>query len=125
HAWVNVPVEPVVTTLGSRPRIKVVENGPLSATVAIAHVMKIPAAIDLKKKERIGKPVAMTVELRATLKKGARRVDLAVAWDNPAESHRLRVMFPTGISAAHHYGEGQFDVPQRAVARPDTSDWIE
>lgn len=125
HAWVHTPVEPVITTLGGRAKIKIVENGPLTATVAIQHAMKIPAAINLAKKERTGKPVTMPITLHVTLKKGARRVDLGVAWDNPAESHRLRVMVPTGLAAEHHYGEGQFDVPRRAIARPDTSDWVE
>jgi mannosylglycerate hydrolase len=34
-------------------------------------------------------------------------------------------MFPTGIDAQYSYGEGQFDVVSRPIARKDTSDWIE
>jgi alpha-mannosidase len=44
---------------------------------------------------------------------------------NKAESHRLRLLFPTGLKIKTHYGEGQFDVVERSNERPDTSDWIE
>jgi mannosylglycerate hydrolase len=52
-------------------------------------------------------------------------VDLKVKVDNKAESHRLRIMFPTNLNAEFHYGEGQFDVVKRASERPDTKDWVE
>ncbi len=37
HAWVNIPTKPFITTLKSKPKIKLILNGKLSSTVKISH----------------------------------------------------------------------------------------
>lgn len=124
HAWVNIPVKPFTTTVKSKPRIKLVNNGILSATFKINHKLRIPLNLAERKKKN-PKLVNVDVNLFITLSKNSKRVELKVEVDNRAESHRLRIMFPSNLAAKFHYGEGQFDVVKRSSERPDTKDWVE
>ncbi len=124
HAWVNIPTKPFITTLKSKAKIKIIQNGALSATVKISHKIKIPINLSERKKKN-PKLVVVDVNLLITLHKNSRNVELKIEVNNKAESHRLRIMFPTNLDAKFHYGEGQFDVVKRSSERPDTTDWIE
>jgi len=124
HAWVNKPLPPFVTTDESKARVKLIENSPHSATVQIRQYLSLPTNL----KQRHGRNPDFTVvpiKLNVTLEKGAKKVEIKVDVNNKAESHRLRLLFPTGLKIKTHYGEGQFDVVERSVERPDTSNWIE
>ena len=124
HAWVNIPTKLFITTLKSKPKIKLIQNGKLSSTVKISHKIKLPINLSERKKKN-AKLITVDVDLFITLNKNSKRVELKVEVDNKAESHRLRIMFPTNLDAKFHYGEGQFDVVKRSAERPDKKDWIE
>lgn len=123
HAWIHTPVEPFFDTRNSTPEIAMVLNGSLICICKIYHKMMIPATLHDRKSS--GKIVVLQIELNVILKKHSRRVEFEIKLNNQAECHRLRMMFPTGIIAQYHHGEGQFDVVARPIHRPDTSDWIE
>lgn len=124
HAWVNIPTKPFITTLKNKAKINIIQNGELSATVKISHKIKLPINLSERKKKN-PRLVAVEVDLFITLNKNSKRVELKVEVDNKAESHRLRIMFPTNLDANFHCGEGQFDVVKRSSERPDKKDWIE
>ncbi|NUN71407.1 MAG: hypothetical protein HUU02_17050, partial [Bacteroidetes bacterium] len=124
HAWVHEAVKPFVSTAGTKPVITVTENGHLSATVRIDHRMTLPA--DLKERKTGKKQTgSVTISCFVTLRKDAERLDFSIRVHNAAESHRLRIHFPTGLEATHSCGEGQFDVVRRSLERPNTKQWIE
>jgi len=123
HAWVHTPVEPLFDTRNSKAEITMVLNGSLICICKINHVMKLPATLQDRKSG--GKTVILPIELNIILKKKSRKVEFEIKLNNQAESHRLRMMFPTGINAQYHHGEGQFDVVAGPIHCPDTSDWIE
>ncbi len=123
HAWMHEPVEPFLNTLDEAPKIEFELNGPLVAVCRISYQFLIPKNL-ADRKQNVSNTV-MPIELKMTLKKNARRVEFDIRLDNPAEDHRLRMMFPTGIAAKYSYGEGQFDVVKRSTDRPDTGDWVE
>ena len=127
HAWVHKSEKPIVTTLRSKPKIKLIENGHLTTKVLIQHRFRIP---ERKMKILSGREVkvksfVIPVDIELTLTKYSRRVDLNIKVKNEGENHRLRILFPSGINAEHHYGEGQFDVVKREIKRIDASNWIE
>lgn len=124
HAWINIPTKPFTTTLKSNPKIKIIQNGELSASVKISHKLKLPVNLS-ERKNKIPKLVTVDLDLFISLKKNSKRVELKCEINNQAESHRLRIMFPTNLDAKFHYGEGQFDVVKRSIERPDTKDWVE
>ncbi|MBI9071062.1 MAG: hypothetical protein JEY94_05665 [Melioribacteraceae bacterium] len=124
HAWVNEPVKPIITTLKSDAKIEILESGNLISKCRIKHVIEIQPTLQ-ERKLNSKKKVKIPIELELTLAKNSKRIDLKVSVDNKAESHRLRIMFPTNLDAKFSYGEGQFDVVERTLNRPDTKDWIE
>ncbi|MCX6149265.1 MAG: glycosyl hydrolase-related protein [Ignavibacteriales bacterium] len=124
HAWINKPIEPFVTTLKSRPKISFVENNSLVTKCSIKYELHIfPTLEDRSSKSKIKNKIS--VEVLVSLKKNSRRIDFQINVDNNVESHRLRIMFPTGIPAEYSYGEGQFDVVERSIKKLETKDWIE
>ena len=124
HAWVLKPLNPVVSTRNTRAEIKKSFSGKVYNEITITHKMMIPANIKARK-DKSDERVENTVELRVGLGQNHRHLTFDVAVDNASESHRLRMMIPTGLDATHSYGEGQFDVVERTLERPDTTGWIE
>ncbi len=123
HAWVHTKVPPSFDTVNSLPDIHLAFNGPLMAKVIIRYEMRLPANLDERRSNQA--TAILPIEMAVTLHKHSRWVEFNVQLNNQVECHRLRMMFPSGIAAQHHYGEGQFDVVARPINRPDTSDWIE
>ncbi len=124
HAWTNIPTKPFITTLNSKPKIKIQETGSLFSSVMISHSLKIPANLK-ERKSKNPKLSTIKIDMTISLTKVSKSVELKVDVDNLAESHRLRIMFPTNLNATHHYGEGQFDVVKREIKRIDAKNWIE
>jgi len=124
HAWVNIPTKPFITTLKSRPQIKWIENEELVSKAIIKHKLNIPLNLSERKKKN-PKTKVLGIDLTLTLKSNSKILELNIEVDNQSESHRLRIMFPTGLNADFHFAEGQFDVVKRSTERPDSKDWIE
>ena len=124
HAWVHKPVGTVVTTIDTCPEIRKTFDGNLFNEFEIIHNLRLPA--DLSSREGdTGNFLDNEIAVLVGLSRGSRYLEIKVRADNRSESHRLRMMFPSGIQAKHSYGEGQFDVPARPVELPDSTDWIE
>jgi alpha-mannosidase len=59
-----------------------------------------------------------------TLRKGSKVVDVTTSFNNTAENHRLRVLFPTRLdNATHCHAESAFDVVERPIEPPEDSPW--
>lgn len=127
HAWIHKQERPIVTTLKSVPKIKLIENGSICAKVLIKHKFKIPPRKIkiISEREIKNRSSIIPIDIELTLSKNSHRVDLKIKLNNTTENHRLRIMFPTGLNAHYHYGEGQFDVVKRSIKRIDASNWIE
>ncbi len=54
HAWVHEPIGPFVDTRDAKPDIELIENGPLQATLAIRHVLKLRPTLSARKAEGTG-----------------------------------------------------------------------
>ena len=124
HAWVNKPIKPFITTIKSKPKIRNTVNNELYAEVVITNSIKVPA--DLKERKRRKKSlIIVPILMKLSINKHSKFIDIKISVDNNAESHRLRIMFPTFSDAIDSFGEGQFDVVKRAVERIDSSGWVE
>lgn len=86
----------------------------------------VPAALSEDRRGRQDELVPVSIVTRAWLRPGVPRVDFETIIENGAEDHRLRVRFPTGVSANETLAENAFDLVARGFDRPnDTEDWIE
>lgn len=123
HAWTHESVGPVFDTLDSKPDMDIVMNGPLMSRCRVRHSLALPGNLKDRKAGKCNSIVPIILDV--SLAKDGQRVELDVYIDNRVEDHRIRLMFPLGLGARSSFGEGQFDVVERSVDRPDTKDWIE
>jgi len=125
HAWIHMAPEQdkVITTLGTEPTIEQLESSEYLIRYRVKHLLNVPVNLEGQQGSyrRSEKTVPMPVESILTLRKGQRWLDISSKVDNPAEQHRLRACFPTGLNASVSAAEAAFDVIERPIVRtPDS-----
>jgi len=116
----------IVTTLGSKARIRLVENKPMSAVYRVKVTMKAPEALTPDKTARMRREKTISFTSFIRLTSTSRYVDIATRVDTPAEDHRLRMVFPTGLRADRSCAESNFDIAASPIEHPeDSSKWID
>jgi 2-O-(6-phospho-alpha-D-mannosyl)-D-glycerate hydrolase len=139
QAWMHV--EPgndmVLTSRGFPVVVALEQNGPLLARYRIEYRMTVPATLDnagsnaWERVDGFDNAARRSEDTRdlhivsfVTLRKGARSVEIRTVFNNTAEDHRLRVMFPTGLAnASVCHAETAFDVVERPIVPPPDSPW--
>jgi len=117
----------VYTTKGLQAEIKTIENSSIKGTIAITHYWEIPekaAATFEGEKERLiwhrdrvsgrsERKVTIKVITYLTLEKGGKGLKVKAVIDNQAMDHRIRVLYPTNLSANFHYADSVFEIAKR------------
>jgi hypothetical protein len=117
--------KPILSAPMARPTFRLVENGPLYAAIEATYEFSIPEGKGRDGK-RSRKRTRLPISLTLSLERGARALGVTLRLTNTAENHRLRIMFPTGLSrATHSIADGQFDVLERPIQLPDATGWKE
>ena len=121
--WINLPPNNNRTYLSTACRADIwcENNGPLSATIGIKHKMELPKWGERPdsffgshtKRSDVTDILCITTYL--TLQKGSRRLDIKVEIENNISDHRLRVLYPTELTADYSYAAGHFGVDKRPV----------
>ena len=124
HAWVLEKVEPVITTKYSNAHTWKSFSGKACNEITIEHNMMLPKDLSARQ-QGSNHFTENNIVMRVGLGNTHKHLTLDIKVNNTAESHRLRLMIPSRLNAAHSHGEGQFDVVERNLERPDTADWIE
>jgi hypothetical protein len=126
--WVRIPPKQdrLVTSAACRAEVAVVEDGPLSATLAVRFPLSVPECVLGFDQRRSDREVTLGIEHLLTLRAGSPRLEVVTRFDNRARDHRMRLAFPTGLGGAtHSAAETAFDVVERPVAVPDGTGWRE
>lgn len=119
--------------------VELVDDGPISASLRITKRMILPAYCEPKAKlvelvetaqpfkaHRSTDTVEEIITTIVTLEYGSRRVDIRTTVENSARDHKLRVLFPSGALKANAWlADAPFEVVERDIALPDTTDWAE
>ena len=120
------PFDTVSTTLGASPRIEHIGQGVGLQKLRIHHKLQIPLSVNEARDRRRQETVVCPLTVELTLRDGVQRLEMAVTFDNRAKDHRLRMLFPTGMSDVEQAASGmQFDVVTRPI-RPkpiQPGDW--
>jgi len=124
HAWVHERMDPTVSTRNTKPEIRRSFTGNTYQEITMVHEMMLPKDLEARR-QTSPEMLSNKLEMRVGLGKTDRHLNIKIKLNNVSESHRLRLMIPTGIRATHSHGEGQFDVVARSLERPDTSAWVE
>jgi len=114
-----------ITSSKSKAKISLVEKGPVRATLKIEIEMKLPASLFEGRKKRSDTIVKCPLASYVSLYPRVKRIDIRTVFDNRAEDHRLRVLFPTSIKASHSYAEGQFMVVKRPLVVKKVKNWAQ
>ena len=115
----------VITSLGAKCRVSVVENNPVRVVFEIETDLELPKSIDTDRQSRSDETVTCKARTFVILAAGSKRVDFKTIFDNKAKDHRFRVLFPTAIPATVSHAEQAFDVVERSIATPVCADWRE
>jgi len=107
---------PAPETLSAR----VVEKSAARQVLEISGVMRLPVGLHNRSEARSPEEAECPFAIRATLHPGVRRIDIKTTFENRAEWHRLRALFPAGVRADAHWSAGAFTVDRRPmVPAPD------
>lgn len=115
----------IITSHGTRACLRVAQALPWKGTIRADLLLRLPKALAEDRRARSPEQVDCPVTLLVSLQRGVKRVDLAIEVENRARDHRLRVGFPTGLSARHSIAEDAFWVVRRPVQPPDGAGWLE
>lgn len=125
-----------LTTKGLPAEVKLVEDEPHRATYEIKHTWLIPAsASELFEEEkrqmvpfrkrtasRSSELVPFELTTRISLEQSGLGVQVSVSYNNQAKDHRLRVLFPTGLTASTHLADSIFEAAERDTT--PAKEWI-
>lgn len=127
HAFVNA-----INITVSRAGIASASVMRTNATKRVALRFSVPAGFegaahehDLARMRRSVQRVELPVEATVSLGRRSGQLDIDLTVHNAARNHRLRVLFPTDITAHVCYADGAFDVVERPIRQIDSHDWRE
>ena len=120
----------------SRVSTRLVTRGRLAAAIEVEIELRVPESLVPNNTHgaqadegtvvrRSKKCVPLRIRTVFTLAAGERRIECHTTIENTARSHRLRVLFPTGVDAAQWSGDSAFDVVRRPIALMNTAGWKE
>ncbi len=97
----------------SRTSVKIIEQGPLRASIQIVVVMRVPDSATPDRRGRSGKTVPVKIISKLSLTPSSRSLEILTTVENRAKDHRLRVLFPSGIKTDTVHADAQFCVVER------------
>jgi len=115
----------VVTSLGNKAKITLVENNNLRAIFKVELSMEVPKEATIDGKERLKETVEIPITYWITLERNSKRVQIKTKIINIAKDHKLRVVFPTGIKTDYAFSESAFAVEKRNILWKNTKDNFE
>jgi mannosylglycerate hydrolase len=117
----------VENSLGLAPRICRLSAGPAVQRTRIDYDWSLPESLDGSRRKRNEARVICPVSVTLSLAQGAPRLDLEVIFDNHAQDHRLRMVFPSDVKTEVSQAGTQFDAvthPVQVIPVPDEA-WVE
>lgn len=102
--------------------VAIVADGFAKATLRISLEMNLPKEFDFRTMRRSEQTAALKIVSDVTLRQGSDRIEVRTTVENNLLDHRLRVLFPTGLTGETYLSNSAFDVVERRVALPQDND---
>jgi len=106
----------IITSLNSRARITLVDQGPLLAMFKIELFMNIPIALVNNRKQRSKITRRLPIVTYIKLETNSPRVEFYTRLKNVARDHRFRVVFPTFTDAQFSTSDRPYDVVDSPIS---------
>ncbi len=94
--------------------VRVIERGPVRASVGITAIYVWPDHVDGSSQRRVGEH-HVEVETRLELRADESVVRVTTSFVNPSKDHRLRVHLPLPVAAQTSHAESAFAVVERGL----------
>ena len=114
----------IVTSKGLQATITLVEPGPLMAKFRVEIALDLPDQLARDRKVRGSRTRTFPIISYVELTPEAKRVEIKTIMKNVVKDHRLRVLFPTGLSSDHCFAEEPFDVARLPIAEATFSEQL-
>lgn len=121
------PINDVVfRSPGSRVMTAIEEDGPLRTVFRVDRLFHLPAEIDQKTGWRSAARVELAVTDFITVARHMPGILVKSVVSNTAKDHRMRVLFPSGVSADSSFADSPFALINREITIPsETAEWQE
>jgi mannosylglycerate hydrolase len=106
-----------ITSAGSRAEVTITAD-PFVATAVVTLTMRLPVGLAPDRKSRSRETVAQTLRTEIRVHADLPRIDFVTRATNQAKDHRLRVLFPTGMTPPTHHVEQHFSIIERTSRQP-------
>jgi len=100
-------------------------SGPLVGILLLSGTLDIPIGLDRNAVERLEETAPCEFVTEIALTKGSPTIQVTTVFNNLADDHRLRVLFPTESDAKSCEADSTFDVVERPVRPVQESDWFQ
>ena len=94
-------------------------------TAIMKYELHVPESLSDDGESRSKKLVPQRIETKITLYKNIKRIDIKTIIENKAKDHRIRAVFPTGISSEYSYAETQYGTIKRCNRIEEAEKWKE
>lgn len=102
------------------------EDGPLRTVFRIERELDLPAAVEQKTRTRSETRIPLRVIDRIFVEKDTPYVKVKTRVENTVRDHRLRVLFPTPLTAKTSFAETPFAMVERPIdIPPEAAQWHE
>ncbi len=115
----------VVSSAGEVGTLRVVDAGGLCGCIEVQFLLELPSAVSHDRERRVADTVECRVRTRIGLKVNDPVIDVELSFDNRAEDHRLRAVFPTTVKTDLVLSDGQFYINERPMEQPEGADWVQ
>ncbi len=110
---------------GAQGKIRLVEDAGFSGTLEACFSLPLPERIAQDRRRRSDHLVSCQARIRVSLSQGSRFVEIETVFDNRAQDHRLRAVFPTRIGTETLVSDGHFYLNRRTASSPGGKDWVQ
>jgi alpha-mannosidase len=130
YTYCPPPEDHIVFRPVRRVKVRVVETGPVRATLEVSALYRLPPGLSADRRRRLRDrrhAVEMEVVTLVSLVAGEALVRLKTVFDNRALDHRLQAVFPVPRPFESHYALSHFSVVERPAVEPvgDGTAWAE
>ncbi|MBR5868665.1 MAG: hypothetical protein IKZ21_04410, partial [Clostridia bacterium] len=116
YIHVRPQTDRVCYSMGQPANIRRIYDGPLGTSFEILQTLRVPAGLNDLRTARSQESGEIQTKITLTLKADARHLDAQVEILSGVKDHRLRLLFPTGLSQAQVARGGQpFDVVEQPI----------
>jgi mannosylglycerate hydrolase len=115
--------EKIISSSNLKAKITNLDQGPLVGSFRVELNMNVPKGLSKDGQSRSKKSISLKIISTVSLSQGSKILNFHTKVQNRSDDHRVRVLFPSGITCDHSFAEEQFGIIKRPNKRKAESYW--